>query len=422
MLISGQTPAEIADLWDRQHVTTVVPSNARHKDVKAYIDMLKSMGLKTEEVGRSYQNREIYQLEFGSGPIKVFMWSQMHGDEPTATSAIIDLFAIFKKNPDAGWVKNIEKTMTIRAVPMLNPDGTELYQRRNAMGLDINRDARDLRSPEAVLLKKLRDEWSPEIGFNLHNQKALTTVGMTTKQATISFLVVFGDAAKTTNEGYERNKRLVSAMSRVLQQFVPGGIGRYDDAYAPTAFGDNFSAWGTPVILIETGGLYGKDEMFLVKLNFIAFVTALRSIADGSEKMYSPANYEMLLPNSSGRVVDVIFRNASVRRQPRPENISRADIGLIRERRRAEFEQRTVVSGVGDLSRITGLEEYDASGFEVAGRNMELRSGLSGELLFYRRGRDIDWTAPDLAQKFPPDAVYSGGRWTVGEGVVPRKP
>jgi hypothetical protein len=95
---------------------------------------------------------------------------------------------------------------------------------------------------------------------------------------------------------------------------------------------------------------------------------------------------------------------------------------LVRERRRAEFEQRTVVSGVGDLSRITGLEEYDASGFEVAGRNMELRSGLSGELLFYRKGRDIDWTAPDLAQKFPPDAVYSGGRWTVGEGVVPRKP
>jgi hypothetical protein len=114
------------------------------------------------------------------------------------------------------------------------------------------------------LLKKLRDDWNPELGFNLHNQNELTTAGRTNKQASISFLVVYGDAAKTESDGHLRNKRITTLMSDALRQFIPGHLSRYPDAYTSTAFGDNFSAWGTPVILIETGALYGKDEMFLV--------------------------------------------------------------------------------------------------------------------------------------------------------------
>lgn len=419
--MAAQTPAEFDEIWEKEHVTKLLPSNVRHKDLKAYVDGLKTSGIKVKEVGRSVLNKKIYQAEFGKGPLKVFLWSQMHGDEPTATSAVIDLLNVLQKNRDKDWVKRIESTMTIRIVPMLNPDGADAYVRRNTQGLDINRDALDLKSPEAQLLKKLRDEWSPNIGFNLHNQNALTTAGSTYKQAAISFLVVYGDEAKTTNDGHERNKRLTSAMVQAIEPYIPGHIGRYGDEFTATAFGDNFSAWGTPVILIETGALYGKSEMFLVKMNFIAIATALKSLADGSEKNFNPGVYENLPNNSSGRLFYFVFKNASVVNKEKPTEVLIADIGANTERRRAEFAAPTVIRRIGDLSGLAGLEEYDASSFYAVGRFQALAPGGFAEILFYKKDRQIDWSAVDLEKAFPPDAVFSLGKWVKGEGVVPKK-
>jgi Predicted carboxypeptidase len=162
----SQSPAELAEIWDKQHVSKIAPSNMRHRDLLPMLDGLKKIGLKVEKVGESYAKRSIHQIEFGKGPLKIFMWSQMHGDEPTATPALIDMFTVLQNGRDKDWVKKIENAFTIRAVPMLNPDGAELFVRRNLQGIDINRDARDLKTPEAQLLKRLRDEWQPRIGFN----------------------------------------------------------------------------------------------------------------------------------------------------------------------------------------------------------------------------------------------------------------
>jgi len=220
MNLYSQTAEKFAELWEKEHISKLFPSDVRHTDLKNYLEQLKKLGLNINEVGRSNANREIYQIEWGKGPLKVFMWSQMHGDEPTATSALMDMFATLQKHHDKDWVKKISETMTIHAVPMLNPDGQELYQRRNLQGIDINRDALDLKTPEARLLKQLRDDWNPNIGFNLHNQGSLTTAGRTGNQATISLLVVFGDAAKTVTDGQERNRRITSGIVTALQKFI----------------------------------------------------------------------------------------------------------------------------------------------------------------------------------------------------------
>lgn len=416
----AQTSAEFAELWEKGHVSNKFPSNVRHKDLVNYLDDLKKTGIRVDELGRSGQNREIFQVQWGKGPKRVFLWSQMHGDEPTATSALIDMFAILQANRDKNWVKSIENNLTIRAVPMLNPDGADVYIRRSSQGIDINRDAKDLVTPEARLLKSLRETWEPEIGFNLHNQQALTTAGNTSKQAAISFLVVFGDEAKTLTPGLERNRKLVAAMNQALSGFMPGHIGRYGDDWTPTAFGDNFSSWGTPVILIETGELYGKDEMFLVKMNFIALMTAMKLLADGGYSQFNSNDYELIPNNTSGRIMNFIFRNATVIDRLKPQDRLIADVGLVTQRRREEMAQPTSIRQVGDLSAVTGLEEFDAQGFNVTGRITPLKQGNLGELLFYKKDREVNWESANIEAEFPPDAVFSIGKWVKGEGLLKR--
>ena len=416
-----QTAEKFASAWEKEHISTIFPSDVRHADLKKYLDSLKKLGIKVDQVGISNASREIYQVEWGKGPLKVFMWSQMHGDEPTATSALIDMFAFLQKNRDKDWVKKIAETMTIRGVPMLNPDGAELYQRRNLQGIDINRDAVDLKTPEARLLKQFRDDWNPAIGFNLHNQGALTTVGRAPSQASISLLVVYGDEAKTTSYGHERNQRIASGIVTALQKFIPGHIARYSDEWTATAFGDNFSAWGTPTILIETGALYGKDEMYLVKMNFVAFMTALQSLATGSEKTQDPNIYIDLPENSSGVLVDFMFRRANIVTVTDTTVISVADISAVTERRRASFAAPVKIRGVGEFPNTRGLQEYDASGFYVVQRFGLVKPGELAEFYFYKKDRNVEWTSPELEKQFPPDAIFSTGKWIKGEKLFPRR-
>lgn len=413
--IDAQTPKEFAEVWEKTHITNKFPSNVRHKHVKTYLQKLAKLGLKVDEVGKSYGDREIYRVKWGKGETKIFMWSQMHGDEPTATSALFDMFAFLQTNRSKKkWVKKLEKSISIHAIPMLNPDGSELFQRRNLQSIDINRDAQALETPEGRLLKKLRDEWKPDFGFNLHNQQELTTVGKTFEQATISLLAVSGREDGKTYDGHERNKRICAVMINSLNQFIKGKIGRYDDSYNPRAFGDMISAWGTPVILVETGGSHENDEMFLIKLNFIAYLSALQSIVDGTMDKADGNIYENLPFNSGGKLFNHIFRNANVINTNETNEPFTADIAINRERRREEITAPTFVREIGDLKIYKGLEEYDVSDYYLVPKNGLLQVGSRGEFYFYKKTRNINWTKDELLKIHPPDSIFANGQWTKG--------
>jgi hypothetical protein len=427
--LQAQTPQSLFRDWRQEHITHINPSEVRHADLKIYLDRLRAEGIPVNEVGRSVAGREIYQMEFGKGPLKVFMWSQMHGDEPTATSALIDLFNYLQKHRRDAWVSAIEKKITLRAVPMLNPDGAELYQRRNLQFIDINRDARELATPEGRLLKKLRDDWSPEIGFNLHNQYSRTSVGTSGLQATISLLAVASDAAGSDTPGRIRNKKICAVIVEALAPYIYGHVGRYDDTFNPRAFGDLFSLWGTPTVLIETGELHGKSEMDLVQLNFIAFAAALHALADGSIEEANPAVYDALRYNTSGLIYSLIIRNATVvNRFPADQSRTspfKADIAINEDAGRSggKPQLRASVQDVGDMYGFRGLEEVDAGNYFVViggGGGGVVRPGAEATLLFYEKKRapQLDWTAQDLETRFPPDAKYQNGQWTGREKLT----
>jgi hypothetical protein len=418
---AAQSAPDFARIWDDNHISRIDPSLVRHGDLNKYIDELRRTGVKVADVGRSVAGREIRQLEFGRGPFKVLLWSQMHGDEPTATSALIDLFAYLQRNKSEAWVKSIEEKLTLRAVPMLNPDGAEYFQRRNLQGIDINRDARLLATPEGRLLKRLRDEWQPRLGFNLHNQNPRTAVGESGKEATISLLAVAYDPFRNDNEMRVLGKKVCAVIHSALSPYIYGQIGRYDDSFNPRAFGDLISQWGTQVILIETGGWHRRSEMDLVRLNFIALAAGLLSLADGSAERANPGVYDAIPFNESGRIYDLIVRGGTLVSRSAASGLPvippfAGDLGINLDRRRAEpgRQVRAQIQEVGDMSGFTGLETIDAAGYHIAVGPGAIRPGVEAVLLFYRSNRAaaIDWNAPDLETKYPPDAVYRNGEWT----------
>ena len=160
--------------------------NIKPADIYPLIDDIKKdPHFQVRQVGQSFMQQPIYEVKVGKGPIKVFMWSQMHGDEPTATASLFDFFNYIRAPENQDWLAGWQDKITLYMVPMINPDGSELDQRFNAQSIDINRDANYLQTPEGKLLNALAYEIQPDFGFNLHDQKRFYTVGSTDKTATI---------------------------------------------------------------------------------------------------------------------------------------------------------------------------------------------------------------------------------------------
>ncbi|MGV3539510.1 MAG: M14 family zinc carboxypeptidase, partial [Rufibacter sp.] len=198
---SSSRAVEVAKQTFDQHATYREPSithrRFKHQDIVPLLENLKQNKLfEVKVAGKSVEGRDIYLVKVGTGKTKVMLWSQMHGDESTATMALFDIFNFLQKSDQLDPLRQeILKNTTLYFVPMLNPDGAEAFKRRNALDIDLNRDALRLQSPEAKLLKSLRDSLKPEFGFNLHDQSRLYSVGTSSKTATISFLAPAYDHA-----------------------------------------------------------------------------------------------------------------------------------------------------------------------------------------------------------------------------------
>jgi hypothetical protein len=143
-------------------------------------------------------------------------------------------------------------------------------------------------------------------------------------------------------------------------------------------------------------------------------------MADGTEKTQDPKAYLALKPNGSGSVYNIVFRGANVI-IPNEKDPFRTDIAVNIDRRRASFPAPHIVREIGDISSASGLIEYSAGDFFVRPRGGNFRVGEPAELLFYKKDRQVDWSASELEKQFPPDAIFSMGKWIKGEGLVPKK-
>jgi hypothetical protein len=348
--------------------SSLINRRFKHKNILPLINSLKhKKNFLVTEAGLSLEGREIFLIKTGKGPKKVFLWSQMHGDEPTATMALFDIFNFFNTNDDLSELKNkLLENITFYFMPMVNPDGAERFQRRNAQDIDVNRDALKLQSPEAKILMSTFDSIKADFGFNLHDQSTRYTVGKTFKSTAISFLAPALDYEKTVNSSRENAIKLIGNMINTLSDFIPGHMAKYTDDYEPRAFGDNFQKKGTSTILVESGGWQNDiEKQFIRILNFIALITAFESIADETYKQISNHIYENL-PYNDESLFDLIIRNVHIKNN---KTEIKADIGInfneVSYDSAKNFYYQSELSDIGDLSTFFAFSDYNFSGFTV---------------------------------------------------------
>lgn len=310
---------------------------------------------KVAQVGESFEGRPLRLISAGSGSTRVLLWSQMHGDESTATMAIADILNYIGRHQNDANLRKILTELTISFLPILNPDGAATCIRRTAQGIDMNRDALALQTPEARLLKRLQQELKPAFGFNLHDQE-LSTVGQTKELTAIALLAPAFDHAKNDNDVRLREKKMTALFATVMEQFIPGKIARYDDTFEPRAFGDNMQKWGTSTMLIESGHALGDPEKQSIrKLNAVGIVATLHAIATGEYTGTGIATYERL-PFNGKRAYDVIIRNILI--NTGNGTTTEANLGISYQvDTHSENPPRLV--DLGDLQTFVGVKEVD---------------------------------------------------------------
>ncbi len=347
---------------------TIKTRRFKHADIVPLIQRLKPP-FKVRKAGQSIEGRDIYRVSIGQGDTHVLLWSQMHGDEPTATMAMMDIFNFFSRSGDEfdQLRQRLQQQLTITFIPMLNPDGAERFTRRNALGIDLNRDALRLQCPESKILKNIRDELNAQWGFNLHDQSTYYSAGLQPNTATISMLAPAFNYEKEVNEVRGNAMRMVGLLNGILQQYIPGKVGRYDDSFEPRAFGDNMQRWGTSTILIECGGLKNDvEKQYIRQLNFVMLLSAFEAIAERAYGQVSLDTYEQIPFNGGNNFFDLIVREVLVQKNG---NWYTVDIGW--RRNEAEYNSnrnffyKASIAEFGDMSIFFGYDEINAKGYRA---------------------------------------------------------
>ena len=260
-------------------------------------------------IGTSYLGLPIYKVQFGNGPIKVLAWSQMHGNESNSTLAMLDLLETLDTHPQLK--DDLFERIQLDFIFMLNPDGSKVWTRRNALDIDMNRDFLKESSKEFPLLKRIAENSHYDYALNLHEQRTIFSADGI-HPATLSFLAPAQDVERNVTETRKKSMAVISKIREKMERLIPNHIARYNDEFYPTSTGDNFTKMGIPTILYE-GGHFPDDYLREgTRKNYtIALYYGLQAIKDLKN---STQNWEAYfeIPENREDHYDIIYRNVKL--------------------------------------------------------------------------------------------------------------
>ena len=103
---------------------------------------------RTVQVGRSVEGEPLTLHLFGTGPNPTLILGGIHGDEPTSAYVAERLVTFLEEFPE------VRRGTTVAVLPRANPDGLARRTRKNANGVDLNRNL-----PAANWRKRSPNRW-----------------------------------------------------------------------------------------------------------------------------------------------------------------------------------------------------------------------------------------------------------------------
>jgi len=136
-----------------------------------------SSRVKLQVIGYSHRRRPLLLVTVtdpdspAAQKMRLFIIARQHGNEPAGTTATLGLVEHFAHAPSA-LEQAVLKHLEIIAVPVANPDGAVAHQRRNAAGVDLNRDWQQASQPETQALQAAVYAYQPHAIMDLHELPA----------------------------------------------------------------------------------------------------------------------------------------------------------------------------------------------------------------------------------------------------------
>ena len=331
----------------------------RYFTLEAILPILKKHNTNNQvkHVGNSVQERPIYTYQIGTGKTKIFLWSQMHGNESTTTKALLDFINLL--NSETELAKMLLESFTFLAIPILNPDGAYLYTRENANKVDLNRDAQDLTQPESLVLRGVFEVFQPDYCFNLHDQRTIFGVADSGKPATVSFLAPSYNEERDINATRLDAIRVINNINSVLQNYIPGQVGRFDDSFNINCIGDTFQSLGVPTLLFEAGHFpddYEREETR--KYVFMALICSFETLCE-NVIVSNGIDIYLNIPQNKAVFYDFIYKNIKINYDG-IEKITNFAAQYKEELIENQICFNAYISEIGNLDGYFGHFEYNA--------------------------------------------------------------
>ena len=335
--------------------------NGRYITLESIEPLLQKINTNNELkiIGKSVLDKPIYAHQIGHGKTRIFLWSQMHGNESTTTKALFDFLNLLYSGSDLA--KKMLKEFTFLSIPILNPDGATLYTRENANKVDLNRDSQALTQPESRVLREAFETFNPDYCFNLHDQRTIFGVSDTGKPATLSFLAPSYNDEREINDTRLKAINVIASINEDLQGYLPNQIGRFDDSFNINCIGDTFQYLGVPTILFEAGHFekdYEREETR--KYVFMAFVSGITTLCENVIVSNGIDKY-LNIPQNKVVFYDFIYKNIKINYDG-IEKITNFAAQYKEELIENRICFNAYFSQIGDLENYFGHFEYDAKG------------------------------------------------------------